>query len=72
MVFVYFCDITRGRVTNLVGRGVMDRDLYVVYLYFCICIYLIALFSGALVRSLYCCAARHFGGRSGSILYGTH
>ena len=35
-------------------------------------VYLSALFSGALVRSLYCCAARHFGGGLDSILNCIH
>ena len=71
-VYIVFslCILSPGRVTKTVGKDVVDRE-FVFCLYSGIYI-LVALFSGALVRSLYCCAAQHFGGQSGSILHGTH
>ena len=51
-LYVYFCDVTRGRVTNLVGRDVLDSNLilclYIAVFYIYV---LVALFAGAPVRT---------------------
>ena len=60
-----------ANIVHLFGNNNVVNREFVFCLYSGIYI-LVALFSGGLVRSLYCCAACHFGGQSESILYGTH